>query len=111
MPMSMPRYTWHESAVRISVAIRRASAMPMALLPIAVGPSRTTNGGLCGWTDLTFTCTRGGEKSLRPTENLQQLIGRHAERDPTAMRTRRRHAFGDPIADELRHLGAMQRPA
>src|SRR5688572_30268095 len=43
--MSKPRYTAVESQLTTSPPSRRASAMPSALLPVAVGPSTATSSG------------------------------------------------------------------
>src|SRR5688572_27355628 len=41
----MPRYTWRESATRISTGQRRASARASSVLPEAVGPTTPRMGG------------------------------------------------------------------
>ena len=45
VPISKPRYTAVESQLMISPPRRRASSMPSALLPVAVGPRMARIGG------------------------------------------------------------------
>src|SRR3982751_1148458 len=45
VPMSKPRYTAVESQLTISPLKRSASAIPSALLPVAVGPTIATSRG------------------------------------------------------------------
>src|SRR3982751_6405367 len=45
VPMSKPRYTAVESQLTISPLKRSASAIPSALLPVAVGPTTATRRG------------------------------------------------------------------
>ena len=48
VPMSMPRYTWRESATRISTGSRSATASASSVLPLAVGPTMAPIGGVIG---------------------------------------------------------------
>ena len=45
VPISMPRYTWAESTLMISIGKCWASSSATALLPEAVGPMMKTAGG------------------------------------------------------------------
>ena len=45
VPMSIPRYTWRESADTISPPTSSAKHTARSVLPAAVGPTMTTSGG------------------------------------------------------------------
>src|SRR5688500_14272364 len=99
--MSIPRYTWRESALTTSSGSLRARATAAAVLPTPVGPATTSRGR-----------RRVMTPSLRLPVTLElpaDVLHRHPADDGPAVRAEVRRVGHRQVGHEALHLLARQR--
>src|SRR3954468_12782027 len=82
VPMSNRRYTAVESQLTTSPWKRRASAMPNALLPVAVGPTIATRRGRAILVPRECPDERQRDKRGKHQQQTDLLCSRRSDHDP-----------------------------